>query len=382
MTSTSLGAKEELGIRHFSQDISQMPEYPPKKSAHRRVHSEIIMLPDDLFFDNDLGIVPGIDGPSFSDDTDEALVSMYRDMDKIHASSATSCQVGGSSQEVAGPDLAPLSAPGESTPQASGGGFAGLTDKPRIRHHHSQSMDGLTSIKQELLMSASEESSSASDSKKAMSAVKLAELALVDPKRAKRIWANRQSAARSKERKMRYIAELERKIQTLQTEATSLTAQLNLLQRDTNGLMAENNELKVHLQRMEQQVLMQDALNEALKEEIQHMKLLTGQAMLNGGPVMNYPYGATQYYPNNQGMHTLMAAQQFQHIQIHAHKQQQQFQQLQHHPPRDQQQHQPLQELHWQPDAIVTGSIPSPPQKESDTDIYPPTDKDSTLPSS
>ena len=45
-----------------------------------------------------------------------------------------------------------------------------------------------------------------------------------------RIWANRQSAARSKERKMRYIAELERKVQTLQTEATSLSAQLTLLQ--------------------------------------------------------------------------------------------------------------------------------------------------------
>ena len=47
-----------------------------------------------------------------------------------------------------------------------------------------------------------------------------------------RIWANRQSAARSKERKMRYIAELERKVQTLQTEATSLSTQLTLLQVD------------------------------------------------------------------------------------------------------------------------------------------------------
>ncbi|KAL7217959.1 hypothetical protein ACSBR2_011227 [Camellia fascicularis] len=45
-----------------------------------------------------------------------------------------------------------------------------------------------------------------------------------------RIWANRQSTARSKERKMRYIAELERKVKTLQTEATSLSAQLTLLQ--------------------------------------------------------------------------------------------------------------------------------------------------------
>ncbi|KAL7618105.1 hypothetical protein Lser_V15G00651 [Lactuca serriola] len=48
--------------------------------------------------------------------------------------------------------------------------------------------------------------------KKIMANEKLAEIALSDPKRAKRILANRQSAARSKERKMRYITELEHKI--------------------------------------------------------------------------------------------------------------------------------------------------------------------------
>lgn len=45
-----------------------------------------------------------------------------------------------------------------------------------------------------------------------------------------RILANRQSAARSKERKTRYITELEHKVQTLQTEATTLSAQLTMLQ--------------------------------------------------------------------------------------------------------------------------------------------------------
>jgi hypothetical protein len=45
-----------------------------------------------------------------------------------------------------------------------------------------------------------------------------------------RVLANRQSAARSKERKMRYIGELEHKVQILQTEATTLSAQLTLLQ--------------------------------------------------------------------------------------------------------------------------------------------------------
>jgi len=45
-----------------------------------------------------------------------------------------------------------------------------------------------------------------------------------------RILANRQSAARSKERKIRYTSELDRKVQTLQTEATNLSAQLTMLQ--------------------------------------------------------------------------------------------------------------------------------------------------------
>nr|GMC85355.1 probable transcription factor PosF21 [Ipomoea batatas] len=71
---------------------------------------------------------------------------------------------------------------------------------------------------------------SGAELKKIMANEKLAEIALTDPKRAKRILANRQSAARSKERKMRYIAELEHKVQTLQTEATTLSAQLTLLQ--------------------------------------------------------------------------------------------------------------------------------------------------------
>ncbi|KAK6146314.1 hypothetical protein DH2020_020183 [Rehmannia glutinosa] len=328
----------------FSHDISRMPDNPPKNMGHRRAHSEILTLPDDISFDSDLGVVGGFDGPSFSDETEEDLLSMYLDMDKFNSTSATSAnQVGESSNSLA-------AEPGSSSAlanQSADNVAATLSEKPRIRHQHSQSMDGSTTIKPEMLMSGSEDPS-AGDSKKAMSAAKLAELALIDPKRAKRIWANRQSAARSKERKMRYIAELERKVQTLQTEATSLSAQLTLLQRDTNGLTAENSELKLRLQTMEQQVHLQDgvltgillhlntALNDALKEEIQHLKVLTGQTIANNGAMMNFPtsYGANQqYYTNNQAMHTLLTAQQLQQLQIHSQKQQtqQQFQQHQLH---------------------------------------------------
>ncbi|XP_019168398.1 PREDICTED: probable transcription factor PosF21 [Ipomoea nil] len=307
----------------FSQDISQMPDTPPKKLGHRRAHSEIVTLPDDISFDSDLGVVGGLDGPSLSDETEEDLFSMYLDMDKLYSSSATSAmQVGGSSSSVA---TAPGSsqAPALETPIAENS-TSPVSEKPRVRHQHSQSMDGSTTIKPEMLTSGTDEPSAA-ESKKAISAAKLAELALIDPKRAKRIWANRQSAARSKERKMRYIAELERKVQTLQTEATSLSAQLTLLQRDTNGLTAENSELKLRLQTMEQQVHLQDALNDALKEEIQHLKVLTGQGMANGGPMMmnfgpSFGAGQQQFYPNNHAMHTLLTAHQLQQLQLHSQK--------------------------------------------------------------
>ncbi|KAH1095940.1 hypothetical protein J1N35_012861 [Gossypium stocksii] len=339
----------------FSQDISKMPDNPPKNLGHRRAHSEILTLPDDISFDSDLGVVGAADGPSYSDDTEEDVFSMFIDMDKFNSSSATSTfQVGESSAPAAAPATAQVAAAAWTGMNGENQSVTvGSSEKPRVRHQHSQSMDGSTSIKPEMLMSGSEEVSPA-EAKKALSATKLAELAIIDPKRAKRIWANRQSAARSKERKMRYIAELERKVQTLQTEATSLNAQLSLLQRDTGTLTAENNELKLRLTTMEQQVHLQDALNEALKDEIQHLKVLTGQSIPNGGPMMNYAsYGANQqYYPNNQAMHTLLTAQQFQQLQIQSQKQ-----------PH------PFQPQHPTGDMGVRGPVPTPNHKDASSDV-------------
>ncbi|ONK61785.1 uncharacterized protein A4U43_C08F33560 [Asparagus officinalis] len=96
------------------------------------------------------------------------------------------------------------------------------------------------------------------EARKAMAPEELAELAVVDPKRVKRILANRQSAARSKERKAHYISDLERKVHSLQFELTTLTAQLSLLQRDTAGLATENHELKLRLRIMEHQAQLHD----------------------------------------------------------------------------------------------------------------------------
>lgn len=167
----------------FSHDISRMPDNPPRNRGHRRAHSEILTLPDDLSFDSDLGVVGGADGPSFSDETEEDLLSMYLDMDKFNSSSATSAfQMGEAAGSGSAPKLEPASGIGGSPSENAS---IDSNERPRVRHQHSQSMDGSTTIKPEILVSGSEDASAA-DSKKAMSAAKLAELALVDPKRAKR----------------------------------------------------------------------------------------------------------------------------------------------------------------------------------------------------
>ncbi|GJY18895.1 hypothetical protein Tco_0390386 [Tanacetum coccineum] len=79
------------------------------------------------------------------------------------------------------------------------------------------------------------EMSETDHAKKSMFGDKLDELSIIDPKHAKRYFVIGYGEIGGllhdqKERKMRYITKLERKVQTLQTEATSLSAQLTLLQ--------------------------------------------------------------------------------------------------------------------------------------------------------
>jgi hypothetical protein len=140
-------------------DISHMPDSPPRNLGHRRAHSEIIGLPDDL----DLGVPGAGDGPSLSDENEEELFSMFLDTEKLNAQLREASETESSS--------------------ASAAGGAG----PRPRHHHSHSMDASTSFDAEqLLGTPATEGMSTAEAKKAMSNAKLAELALVDPKKAKR----------------------------------------------------------------------------------------------------------------------------------------------------------------------------------------------------
>ncbi|CAL1381318.1 unnamed protein product [Linum trigynum] len=225
---------QDRNPNHLDSTLSPNADnnHPQRKSLHRRAISEVqfCIIPQDL----DLSSATSFDDLGSENDL------FYTYMDK-------------------GENLNPC--------RSSGGLEAGnKASCLKGKHRHSNSIDG-SSIVESI------------EAKKAMAPDKLAELWNVDPKRAKRIIANRQSAARSKERKARYILELERKVHTFQTNATTLSTQLSLFQRGTSGLTNENTELKLRLQAMEQQAQLHDAVNDALRKEVERLKLVTGDRM-------------------------------------------------------------------------------------------------------
>ncbi|MCO5578978.1 hypothetical protein L7F22_032829 [Adiantum nelumboides] len=294
-TAASPETRTLLGL-NFNTDMNLMSDIPPRHRGHRRAHSEIpFRLPDDVCFEH--GEPALLETPSVSDEACDDLFSMYIDVDQLNSSAETLGSVNGSLPASGSHSLLPShhmrSISMDGVDSHSGNGSGKMTSSKQLSA-------SLEKIKQEYPTLESLEV------KKAMAANKLAELALIDPKRVKRILANRQSAARSKERKTRYIAELEQKVQILQTEATTLSAQLTMLQRDTSGLTSENSELKLRLQSMEQQAHLCDALNDALREEVQRLKVVTGQMNCGNGELSHLqqrhiPDQPTSFHVNGFG---------------------------------------------------------------------------------
>ncbi|KAL5974782.1 hypothetical protein ACLOJK_031453 [Asimina triloba] len=328
--STREAEKSSIAGRNMadpSPDRKPSDPVPPRGPHHRRAQSELsFRISDNLdLIVDDHHRPPGTAGFDGVGSEDDDLFTTYMDMEKVESKLEDS----------------PSGDRADGNCADRNGGDSKNARPMHNRHRHSNSMDG------SMLSASSGLYGEVLEPKKAMAPDKLAELAAIDPKRAKRILANRQSAARSKERKARYISELERKVQTLQTEATTLSAQLTLYQqqpgglsvnlkkqkfkmvsnaehyegeavlqqtpshkvlqlridchginpnhfynkflspsidlsdfqsmRDTTGLTSENTELKLRLQAMEQQAQLRDALNEALKQEVERLRMATGE---------------------------------------------------------------------------------------------------------
>ncbi|EFJ19775.1 hypothetical protein SELMODRAFT_444176 [Selaginella moellendorffii] len=93
-----------------------------------------------------------------------------------------------------------------------------------------------------------------------------------DSKRSKR-----QSAQRSRVRKLQYIHELEGNVSDLQNEVSGLSTQVALLEHQRLALHLDNAALKQNVAGLAQDARIKDAHNEALKKEIQRLRFLKQQ---------------------------------------------------------------------------------------------------------
>ncbi|XP_072999152.1 transcription factor RF2a-like [Typha latifolia] len=280
---------DEAGNDSHDHGIDQIPDTRPRNTGHRRTHSEIISLSDG------------------NDNDDDELFFMLKDMEKFNSSCEEISRV------LEGEPLEP-----HQVEEAAAVGASALSPPPcsRLRHQHGRSMDESSSFNSQLVR-LSMQGLSPAETRKAMSVEKLANIALVDPKRAKRMWENRQSAARSKERKIQYKAELERRVQALQTETTMLATKISLVENDIIGLTAENSEMKLYLQSIKQQIHFQDALNDALKEEIKWLRIATSQMSSNDGAIPMMNLGEPSYEELQQFYHHHSQGRQLQILPQH-----------------------------------------------------------------
>ncbi|XP_075098232.1 basic leucine zipper 34-like [Nicotiana tabacum] len=103
---------------------------------------------------------------------------------------------------------------------------------------------------------------------------------VVDPKRIKRILANRQSAQRSRVRKLQYVSELERSVSTLQAEVSVLSPRVAFLDHQRLVLNVDNSALRQRIAALAQDKLFKDAHQEALKREIERLRQIYYQQNL------------------------------------------------------------------------------------------------------
>ncbi|KAK6919143.1 Basic-leucine zipper domain [Dillenia turbinata] len=104
---------------------------------------------------------------------------------------------------------------------------------------------------------------------------------ITDPKRVKRILANRQSAQRSRVRKLQYISELERSVTSLHTEVSVLSPRVAFLDHQRLILNVDNSALKQRIAALAQDKIFKDAQQEALKKEIERLRQIYQQQNLN-----------------------------------------------------------------------------------------------------
>ncbi|XP_072964779.1 probable transcription factor PosF21 [Typha angustifolia] len=176
---------DEAGLDCHGHGTNQVPDLPTKISSHRRAQSETISLSlDDVNSISDFGVLS-------NDDDDDELLSILEDLEKYNSSfEELSHLFEGEPSEPPSVDVAatPLPPPRPPHPHSQEVSLSLSCDermKLRQRHKYGRSLDGSFLFNSELLTLSMGRPSS-TEKRKAISVEKLANIALVDPKRAKR----------------------------------------------------------------------------------------------------------------------------------------------------------------------------------------------------
>ncbi|CAL4947383.1 unnamed protein product [Urochloa decumbens] len=175
-------------------------------------------------------------------------------------------------------------------PDEAGGGGGGSSSAPGSENGGSSDSDG---DKRNNNGGGDDERNEAGDAQ-APAAGQAASTELIrDPKRVKRILANRQSAQRSRVRKLQYISELERSVTTLQNEVSVLSPRVAFLDQQRTILTVGNSHLRQRIAALAQDKIFKDAHQEALRKEIERLRQVYEQQNLK----MSAGAGATEHGP-------------------------------------------------------------------------------------
>ena len=259
-----------------------------RRGAHRRSASDSIAFLETSFFEEDCKSGGGGDD-GFDGLNDEQLISMFSD------------NIGAS---LLPPSLLSPSNPSSSSSEQNSNNneekpmAMGLDSSPQEHfiHHEVKPKDEAVEDEQICKIEAAAPSSAGTFT---------CTETVVDPKRVKRILANRQSAQRSRVRKLQYISELERSVTTLQTEISALSPRVAFFDHQRLILNVDNSALKQRIAALAQDKLFKDAHQEALKKEIERLRKIYHQQNIQklGNSVNNNGHSHPTSEPQQHSFH-------------------------------------------------------------------------------
>ncbi|KAL2331655.1 hypothetical protein Fmac_019236 [Flemingia macrophylla] len=228
-----------------------------RRGAHRRSVSDSIMDSPVKCHDNDNN---NINDNAFDKFDDEQFMSMFSDEVELSGVPMPPPITFSSSDPSSPSDQNLFNYEKESNHQKK------VKEEEEKHHHHhhyqfkSEADEVESQCKQEIVQPPNDSNNCSSNER------------ITDPKRVKRILANRQSAQRSRVRKLQYISELERSVTSLQAEVSVLSPRVAFLDHQRLLLNVDNSALKQRIAALAQDKIFKDAHQEALKREIERLR--------------------------------------------------------------------------------------------------------------